>query len=495
MINPMRISGMVSGMDTEQMVKDLMKAHRVPLDKLFQKKQLEEWKRDSYRDINKLLLEFRSGKVFELRLERNFQQKVATSENDGAVSVKATGNPSLSNYTIQVESLAKVATPATTSYKPTLPDNKTAVGAGNGFTFEINGESFTVEETDTIDKIVNKVNAASLSTGVTATYFNGQLIFTSKTPGAGQTIDIQVNTGSGSVLGFDQPPNVIPGDDGDPGIVYINGVKQEITSNTFTYDGIEFTVKQSTAEALNVSVKTNEDEIFNTIKGFVDKYNEIIDKLTEKLTEKKYRDFPPLLDEQKKEMSEKQIELWEEKAKSGLLRQDPILSGILNKMRQSMSSIVSGLDGDFNSLRDIGITTAQGSAAYQDNGKLYIDEKKLREAIRNNGDKVMKIFTNTSAATGETKFNESGVAQRLYDQLDGVIKQISEKAGSTGVLSDNSIIGKSINNINDEIAKWEDRLKQIEDRYWRQFTAMENALQKLNAQSSWLAQQLGGAGQ
>lgn len=59
----------------------------------------------------------------------------------------------------------------------------------------------------------------------------------------------------------------------------------------------------------------------------------MIDMVNGKLTEKKYRDYTPLTEEQKKDMTEKQIELWEEKAKSGLLRGDTILSGATNQMR------------------------------------------------------------------------------------------------------------------------------------------------------------------
>ena len=35
-------------------------------------------------------------------------------------------------------------------------------------------------------------------------------------------------------------------------------------------------------------------------------------------------------------------------------------------------------------------------------------------------------------------------------------------------------------------------LISVENRYWKQFTAMEKAIQQMNAQSAWLAQQFGG---
>ncbi len=48
----MRIGGIASGMDTQQIIKDLMRAERMPMDRLFQRKEWAEWRRDSLRDVN-----------------------------------------------------------------------------------------------------------------------------------------------------------------------------------------------------------------------------------------------------------------------------------------------------------------------------------------------------------------------------------------------------------------------------------------------------------
>lgn len=52
-----RISGLASGMDIDELVKSMMQAERVPLDKLTQKKQSSEWQRDDYRSMNTSLSE------------------------------------------------------------------------------------------------------------------------------------------------------------------------------------------------------------------------------------------------------------------------------------------------------------------------------------------------------------------------------------------------------------------------------------------------------
>ncbi|MCK9525181.1 MAG: flagellar hook protein, partial [Limnochordia bacterium] len=61
----MRISGLNSGIDTEQMIKDIMTAQRIPVDRVFQQKIQTEWKRDAYRDVNTKLSRF-SNFVFDM---------------------------------------------------------------------------------------------------------------------------------------------------------------------------------------------------------------------------------------------------------------------------------------------------------------------------------------------------------------------------------------------------------------------------------------------
>ncbi|WP_176719906.1 flagellar filament capping protein FliD, partial [Desulfuribacillus alkaliarsenatis] len=138
----------------------------------------------------------------------------------------------------------------------------------------------------------------------------------------------------------------------------LNGLETERKANVFTISGVEYTIKAVTDNAVTVSSVSDTDAIFDKIKGFVDKYNELLGFVNEKLMERRYRDFPPLTNEQRRAMDDKEIEMWEEKAKSGLLRGDHMLSGILTDMRMLISDQVKGLgDGRISSLAQIGITT------------------------------------------------------------------------------------------------------------------------------------------
>ncbi|USG65319.1 flagellar filament capping protein FliD [Brevibacillus ruminantium] len=501
---PIRFTGMASGLDTEKMIKDLMKAQREPVNRLVRKKQTDEWKRDTYREMNTLLDELRKS-VEMIRYSSNFKRKVAFSENDGIVAAKVVGTPQYSSFAVEVKQLAKAEMPAGVDFKVQGITGKDQQADVSG-TLIVNGKSITIEESDSISKIIEKVNTTS-GVGVEAKFVDGKLIFTSTsgatltgTDNLDPTRDKNFFTveflGDGSKLGITSSKDSSTRSAGRDAIVHINGIEHTSKTNTISFDGVDFTLKASNeGSAINISTKTDEESIFNMIKGFVDKYNEVIDKINKKISEPKYRSYKPLLDEEKEALPEKTADKMEAMAKSGILLRDPILKGALDQMRYAISTPlkVDGVNESFNTLSKIGIGgPPSGKYAYQENGKLYIDETKLRESIRNNGDDVLKLFTNFSKSDdAATKFSESGVAERLYSQLTKAMDKVTKEAGSSLSTVDDSVIGRNIKNTNKEIDLWEDRLKLIEDRYWKQFTAMEKAMAKFQSQGNWFAQMFG----
>jgi flagellar hook-associated protein 2 len=182
-------------------------------------------------------------------------------------------------------------------------------------------------------------------------------------------------------------------------------------------------------------------------------------------------------------MDEKNIERWEEKAKSGTLRGDSILSGALNQMREDLYTAVSGITG-ITQLTQIGITTSDN---YRDGGKLEIDPDKLKVALTENPNAVFEIFSKKG-----TKSSENGLGVRLRETIETTMKNIEKRAGKEISVNHSFTLGRTLNNIENQIYRFEDRLMKVEDRYWRQFTAMEKAIQRANSQSMYLMQQFGG---
>ncbi|MCM3443060.1 flagellar filament capping protein FliD [Metabacillus halosaccharovorans] len=271
----------------------------------------------------------------------------------------------------------------------------------------------------------------------------------------------------------------------------INGLQTTRSSNTFDINGVSITLKKEFVPAdgpVSLLVKNDSDQIYENIKGFIDKYNELIGKINAKVSEEKYRSYKPLTDEQREQLSDKQQELWEEKAKSGLLRRDSMLTSALSSMRLDFYQPVTNSDTDplLNQLSAIGITTTSN---YLEGGKLEISESKLKEAINNNPDAIEALFRGGSDSTLDS---EKGIMHRLYDTVNSVMDQLKEKAGNSFSTNSTFALGKSLLDIDNRIDRFEDRLIQIEDRYWRQFTAMEKAIQQSNQQSAFLMNQFSG---
>ena len=372
--------------------------------------------------------------------------------------------------------------------------------------------TISYKNTDTIDSLMKKINGSGA--GVTALFSDGQFSISANNTGDNKEAPAEIslvssltddqkagmtqteiddwNTANQAGLNLfgklTNSTNTNLAEDGSNASMTVNGVKYEQTSNVFNIAGYEITATgdlENTSSPITISSTPDADQAVDKVKSFVEMYNSMIKDLNTQTTEKKKVGYDPLTDAQKAEMSESQIEKWEETAKQGLLKGDSTLNGVISKMRQTLftygtstaatsNGTALGIKGE--TLSSIGITT---SKEWSDNGKLEIDEKKLREAIEKDPDILSRIFT------GDGTKENPGVVSQMRTTAQDAIKTIEKSAGKATSVSDTSYsIGKTISSLDTKIADWKNRLKGIEDRYWSQFAAMENAIQKANSQSS-----------
>lgn len=243
------------------------------------------------------------------------------------------------------------------------------------------------------------------------------------------------------------------------------------------------------AQAVTMTSTTNVDDIMTKIKEFVTTYNGFIKDLNDQTKETKYRDYKPLTSEQKEDMSENEIKLWEEKAKSGLLRGDTLIREGLSNMRSVVYQSNPAIDSKYNTLFSIGITTSKN---YNDGGTLQIDETKLRKVLEEDPDAVEKLFKNSEGkkediVDGKT-VDTRGYIDKLRESMKSFEITIEKKAGRSTMTDAQYAIGKNLVDTESRISTWKRKLEDIESRYWKQFTAMETAINKANSQSSLFAQ-------
>lgn len=224
------------------------------------------------------------------------------------------------------------------------------------------------------------------------------------------------------------------------------------------------------------------DDLSSKIVDFVNAYNKIVDQVNtltsqspERTSSHKVK-YQPLTDDQKDDMTSDEIDKWNTEAKKGLLQNDSTLNGILDDLREAM---MNGVESSGLTLSQLGISTQ--SMDYTSGGQLTVDTDTLKEKLQSDPDAVMKLFT-----------DEDGVSQRVKSALDkyvgtfggnGILLQL---AGKDSQANDTSQLTTQITQYQSVISDLKDQMQTQEDRYWTKFTAMEQSLATLTAQSNYL---------
>lgn len=271
---------------------------------------------------------------------------------------------------------------------------------------------------------------------------------------------------------------------GKNAILTVDGTVIERNSNTFELDGITMELTSEyhdTGTPIRLTTSRDTDKIVDSLKSFVEDYNALVEELNEHLKETaNYKKYAPLTDEQKKEMSDKEIELWEEKSKEGLLHNDANITSFLGDMRMVLYSSVEGAG---LSLYDIGIETSDN---WRDNGKLVIDEDVLKSMAATNPDAICKLFTDRDQGLGTGMQNALKDAANVSSGSPGTMVRY---AGTKDVLTTSNTLYEEMKHISETLSNLNTKYQLEKTRYWNQFNAMEQAISNMNSQSSWLTQQ------
>ncbi|MBP2636923.1 MAG: flagellar capping protein [Firmicutes bacterium] len=484
-----------SGMDVDQLVSDLMKAQRTRYDSMVQKKTLLEWKKSDYHTMYTTINDFRNT-VFNYKLSSTLSPKNVTSSDESVATVTANSDAANVTHSLTVNWLAEGVTLTSgdlnsASSKDSLVNQFYGGTAPTPATFNIKisdgatEKEITVDTSKSIYDLVSNINNSGLN--IKANYDSNLdrfFLYNTKT-GADTEIDFTGSSAEGLTFLQNKLQLDTTTKTGKDASFSLDGVALTQASNSFTISNVTYNLKK--AGTITASVTGDTDKTITAVKAFIEAYNSALSKVNAEVEESRYSDYAPLSSEQKAEMSESEITAWETKAKSGMLHSDSMLRNLVDKMRNAIASPVSGVEGQYNSMSALGITTG----TYTEGGKLYLDEAKLKKALESDPDIVNKVFS----ADGDTSASQ-GVATRMYDILKGGMDNIVSEAGITASTSDDteSTLAKLINRYDDDLYTLSERLADMEDRYYAQFNAMESALNQLNQQSSWLSQQFSSQG-
>ena len=353
--------------------------------------------------------------------------------------------------------------------------NKTS-GSANKIGLKANNEA-------AVD-LLNKLHLASYDSqnntlGTEATFFNGTMNVAAVGTNAKATIDGKT---------YESDTN-----------------KLNVANVIYNFNGVSAKNADGTYQASTISVSQDTDKIVDNVKKFVETYNTLIDSLNTKYREEKNTDYKPLTKKQESEMTESQINKWNEKAKSGLLYHDNNIYSIISDMREALYTEVDAVDTvltdargnkySYNSMSSIGITSSTNQ------GHITLDEEKLKKALTEDPDCVYQLFASDQDSTyisGSTNKNQSdtytsksdylntGIANRLYNSMTTNIRNLESYAGTSKETDDESYLGKLITNMNTKMTSFQTLMKSYESKLYKKYDAMEVALSKLGAQLSYI---------
>lgn len=379
---------------------------------------------------------------------------------------------------------------------------------------KINGETISGVTADTsIQGMIDKINT-NKDVGVKASYLSStnQFVLISSETGSGR--EIQLEGASADIFGAvkDAAGNYTDGNfemgkNAQVLVSYGNGISTmiESSSNTFDLEGLRVTVSQEfgnvtqdasgvwnsdRSKAVTFSAKADVDGVTETVKKFIEEYNEMIKEINTQVTTRPDKAYGPLTEEQKDEMSEKSIENWEKKAKQGLLYNDATMRALSLDMQGVLTNLMAN-GANYKDLEEMGITISDD---YLDGGTITFDEAKFKAAMTSDPEKVSNVFT----GGGDIK---KGLASIIEDTLTPYATKYAnrngnsygrliEEAGSEKIPLSimNNQIYKDLKEMQSVLDTLNARLASEQDRYISQFTTMETLINQMNSQASYLAQ-------
>lgn len=506
----MRLNGLYSGLDTDSLVTSLTKNIQNKIDKVKKEKTSNELKINSWNALNSKLYSFYTGSASSMKFSSNYSKTISKSSSD-ALSVS--GNNTLGTQNVKIIETAKTAQITSAKIDDSITKNTKISELGlNAGTYKFNNNDIVVEENDTMQTLINKIKG----TGINANFDEEQnrIYLSAKKSGAEFNIDLSEDSTSVSLisaLGIPSQAYLKNGKyysdanytnqitdqsliskirngeaavmiNGEDAVLEVNGVEYKSSDNTFKINDATYTINKASNEEITVSTTKDTSATYNNVKSFIDSYNSIINEMVKSYNTSN-QGYKPLTDEEEDAMTEKEVEKWNDILEASSLYKDSKLNDVIGKLKTVMSTGIEMDDGTTMYLSDFGINTGNYFNTDKNNRYAYnIDgdsdyssvstkNNKLKQSIETNPEMVEEFFTKLS--------------KKMYNTLTTEMKS-TEYSSMYKIYNDKQLASFD-KNYDKEIAKLEKKLIEAEDKYYKQYAAMEKMLANIQSQNDYLS--------
>jgi len=462
--------GSGSGLDLSGLLTKLVDAEKAPQQAIIdQKTATTNASISALGTLQSKLAAFQSA-LANLKDTSDFNTKTATASDTSLFSATAVTTADVGSYNIAVTSIAQANKVASANFA-----NQTTVVGNGQLTIGVGSSSFNVTITsgvnDTVAGIRDAINEATQSTGVKAsllTVSNGsggtavKLVLTSTNTGAANQISVSATDSDGNntdAAGLSQlyysksdttNSRLTEINAAQDASITVDGFPATSSTNTFssTIPGVTLTVlkpsaldAQSAPVASKLTIATDTSSAAKAVQGFVTAYNDLATTFSS-------------------------LAGYDQTTKTaGPLFGDSSVTLIQSRIRQALTSSVSGAASDLSSLAQIGITTAA-------DGTLNFDTNKFSTATDGRFSDLGKLFSGTTGVAG---------------QLNTLIDQFTSTGGT--LKAHQQALSDQLSQLADQQTKLNARIADYQARYQAQFSALDQIVQQLNQTSSYLTQQ------
>ena len=274
--------------------------------------------------------------------------------------------------------------------------------------------------------------------------------------------------------------------EGQDAEIELNNATFTSAANNFTINGMTITALTESSDTITLTTTNDYDGIYDTIKNFIKGYNELINEMDKLYNADSSKGYEPLTSDEKKEMSDSEIEDWEKKIKDSLLRRDSTVSDVSSALEEVMGAGYT-VGGKTYYLSSFGINTlGYFTAADNEKHAYHIDGDPDDSSTSGNEDVLKKMIT-----------NDPTTVMNFFQQLNNSLyTKLTEKMGANSMSSiykayNDKQMKEEYDAYTSDIAAQEEKLTALQDKWYQKFSAMETALAKLSSKTSAISGLLG----
>ncbi len=495
----MRLTGLMSGMDTDSLIQELVSARKNKVDKQVKAQTKLEWKQEAWKDLNTKLKNLQNKYLSNMRFTTSYMKKTSKVSNTSVASV-ITGEGAMNGVQeLKVNQLAKTAYLTGAEVNTKSGDKVTAlsklsdlgyVADKASITVNIGGKTTAIDVTGytTISDVLTKFKDLGLNASFDEN--NQRFFISAKESGTASDFTLSGTGGALTALGLSEKNSGATKIAGQDAEIELNGATFKSNSNAFQINGLTITANAVTKpdETVTITTQNDTDGIYDMVKNFLKEYNSVINEMDKLYNADSAKGFEPMTDEEKEAVSESEAEKYEKKIKDALLRGDSNLSVVGEALKGTMSAGIE-INGKTMYLSDFGINTLgyfnspdNEKNAYHidgdpDDGNTSGNADKLKTLISNDPDTVVSFF--------------SKLSQNLYTKMSEQSKSV-DGYRSFGSFYDDKKMKEEYTDYTSKIADLEEKLADYEDKWYKKFAAMETAMAKMQSNTNAVTALLGG---